>query len=105
MTAPTLKPSHKSIQTYYEALRAYHDHQVTHEGAVETAFQRLLADTARSHGWHLVPKLSMKRGGKGIAPDGTLRDEFNLDPGYWEQVHERLFQNRQVVFDVKLPKP
>lgn len=83
-TTGTIKPTHKALQSYYAALQAYSDQQVTHEGAVETAFQQLLGETAKSHGWSLVPKLSIKRGGKSLIPDGTVRDEFNLHRGYWE---------------------
>jgi hypothetical protein len=57
---------------------------VEHEGALETAFSRLLADTARPHGWTLIPKLSMKGKKGNIAPDGTLRDEYELKRGFWE---------------------
>ena len=42
-----IKPKHKSIVEYNAALRAYSDRNVTHEGAVETAFLRLLAETAK----------------------------------------------------------
>lgn len=84
MPAAPIQPTHKPIRDYYAALREYSGQHVTHEGAVETAFSRLLADTARPHGWLLIPKLSMRVGGKTIAPDGTLRDEFNLKHGYWE---------------------
>jgi type I restriction-modification system DNA methylase subunit len=80
----TLKPSHKPVQRYYDALAEYAGHGIAHEGAVETAFQQLLAETARSNGWHLVPKLSIKVGGKTVIPDGLIRDEFNLHRGYWE---------------------
>ncbi len=79
-----IKPTDKTIKTYHAALQGYSDERVTHEGATETAFQRLLADTAKSHGWFLIPKLAIKRGGKQIIPDGTLRDEFSLHRGYWE---------------------
>ena len=82
--ADTLKPTHKAIKAYREALDAYAGQQVTHEGATETAFQRLLSDAARAHGWMLVPKLGIKRGGKSITPDGTVRDAYNLHRGYWE---------------------
>ena len=75
--ADTLKPTHKAIKSYREALDAYAGQQVTHEGATETAFQRLLSDAARSHGWMLVPKLGIKRGGKSITPDGTVRAPWN----------------------------
>jgi hypothetical protein len=33
-----LKPTHKAIQRYYQALRTYSDQHVSHEGALETAF-------------------------------------------------------------------
>ena len=45
MPAATLKPNHKAIQAYYAALETYKEHHVKHEGALETAFSRLLADT------------------------------------------------------------
>ena len=65
MSVPGLiKPADKTIKSYHATLQGYSDEQVTHEGATETAFQRLLADTAKSHGWFLIPKLSIKRGGK-----------------------------------------
>ena len=79
-----IKPTDKSVKAYYATLRAYRDQDVTHEGAVETAFQQLLTETARRRGWMLVPKITVKRGGKSIIPDGTVRDEYNLHRGYWE---------------------
>jgi hypothetical protein len=82
--AGQIKPTDKAIKAYYATLEAYAGQDVTHEGAVETAFQQLLTDTARGLGWMLFPKLSFKRGGKTIIPDGTLRDAFNLHRGYWE---------------------
>ena len=54
-----IKPTDKSIKTYYAALQGYSDEQVTHEGATETAFQHLLAETAKLHGWFLIPKLAI----------------------------------------------
>jgi hypothetical protein len=77
-----LKPNHKAIQHYYETLQTFSDQKVTHEGATETAFSRLLADSAHAHGWTLIPKLPMRVGAKHIAPDGTVKDEFNLKLGY-----------------------
>ncbi|MBI3467477.1 MAG: hypothetical protein HY000_31090 [Planctomycetes bacterium] len=46
-----IKSTDKAIKTYYQSLDAYSERQVTHEGAIETAFQRLLADTAKLRGW------------------------------------------------------
>ncbi len=89
-----IKPTSKPIQTYYAALQSYGAQGVEHEGALETAFQRLLADTARLKNWTLIPKLKMKVAGKLIFPDGTLRDDFNLPRGYWEakDTHDDLDQ-------------
>src|SRR5439155_2956364 len=82
-TAP-IKPTHKAVKQYYAALQSYRNHQVTHEGALETAFGRLLEETAKSHGWKLIPKQRLKVGKSSIAPDGTLRDLFNMRCGFWE---------------------
>src|SRR5713226_6743404 len=85
MAHPTaLKHTHKVIQQYYAALQVYRDQHVHHEGATETAFSRLLADTAKPNGWTLIPKLPLKVGGKSVVPDGTLRDDFELKRGFWE---------------------
>ena len=84
MTAHSIKPVHAAIKTYHAALKTYADHGAAHEGATETAFSRLLADTAKVVGWTLIPKQPMKVGGKTIYPDGTLRDPYNLPRGYWE---------------------
>jgi hypothetical protein len=78
-----IKPTHKAIQQYYQALQSYSEHHVKHEGALETAFQRLLADTAKPHGWTLIPKQKLRVGKKNIFPDGTLRDMFTRR-GYGE---------------------
>jgi hypothetical protein len=79
-----IKPTHAAVKAYYEALAAYAARGATHEGATETAFSRLLADTAPAVGWTLIPKQKLKAGGKTIFPDGTLRDAYNLPRGYWE---------------------
>ncbi len=84
MTAPSIKPTHQAIKAYYEALQTYATHGAAHEGATETAFSRLLADTAKPRGWTLIPKQALKAGGATIYPDGTLRDLYNLPRGYWE---------------------
>ena len=42
-TAPAVKP--KDLTAYYAALEAYEKQGVTHEGALRSAFQNLLAET------------------------------------------------------------
>jgi predicted helicase len=83
-TASHLKPTHPAIKAYHAALKVFAEHGAEHEGATETAFSRLLADTARTRGWVLIPKKQLKVGGKTIYPDGTLQDENFLRRGYWE---------------------
>lgn len=79
-----VRPTDPAIKAYHAALSAFAAHAADHEGATETAFSRLLADTARPHGWTLIPKKGMKAGGKQIYPDGTLQDGNFLPRGYWE---------------------
>ena len=69
-----LKPSHKAIKAYYQALAVYHERGVNQKGALETAFGRLLNDTAKADGWTLIPKEKLKVGTHTIFPDGSLHD-------------------------------
>ena len=78
--ALTVKPKPKDITEYYTALDAYEKQGVTHEGAVRSAFQNLLAETGRRVGWTLIPELQKDS----IRPDGTFRDDYFLNRGYWE---------------------
>lgn len=77
-TAPAVKP--KDLTAYYAALEDYEKQGVTHEGALRSAFQNLLAETGRRTGWTLIPELASGS----IRPDGTFRDEYFLNRGYWE---------------------
>ena len=79
-----IKSTHKAIQNYYQTLREYREHGVGHETALRSAFQNLLAETAKTRHWLLVPEQSNRAGGKRVVPDGTLCDEHNLHRGYWE---------------------
>ena len=74
------KPKSKDLTDYYAALEAYEKQGVTHEGALRSAFQNLLAETGRRTGWTLIPELASGS----IRPDGTFRDEYFLNRGYWE---------------------
>ena len=75
---PTQK---KAIDHYYQELAAYQEKKVTHETAVRSAFQNLLATFAQSANWVLIPEQTLANGKR---PDGTMRDSFNLPRGYWE---------------------
>ena len=69
------------VEQYYRELAAYREQDVTHETAVRSAFQNLLANFAPAVNWLLVPEEPLANGKR---PDGTLRDTFRLPRGYWE---------------------
>ena len=80
-----LKPTHKSVQNYYEALRQFKTIDVSHEGAVRSAFQNLLEHCGRQFGWKLVPEWPIKRDrAHSLRVDGALVDEYRLTHGFWE---------------------
>jgi hypothetical protein len=51
---------------------------------VRSAFQNLPAETGRKAGWTLIPELTLDANGNSIRSDGTFRDEFTIERGYWE---------------------
>jgi len=84
MKSATVKPTHKAVKQYYQALEEFAAQGVGHEMAVRSAFQHLLEETGRKAGWTLIPELSVD-GRKGtVRPDGTFRDDFQMRRGYWE---------------------
>jgi predicted helicase len=80
-----LKPTHKPVQNYYDALRQFKTIGISHEGAVRSAFQTLLEHCGRQFGWKLVAEWQIKRNhGHPLRVDGALLDEFRLTHGFWE---------------------
>jgi len=79
-----ISPHHRAIRRYYASLQAFRDQNVESELNLRPAFEFLLTDTAKLHGWTLVPELSQKTAGSLVRPDGTLRDANSLPRGYWE---------------------
>src|SRR5437870_758635 len=79
-----LKPTHKPVRNYYEALCQFKSIGVSHEGAVRSAFQTLLEQCGRQFGWKLVPEWLKKDGSHHIRIDGALVDEYRLTHGFWE---------------------
>jgi predicted helicase len=87
MTSLNLKPTHKPVKAYYEALAQFEKLGVKHEGAVRSAFQTLLEHCARQAGRTLVPEYQLKRKtGRPIEPDGAIVDALSqvLRYGLWE---------------------
>ncbi len=80
-----LKPTHKPVRTYYEALEQYARLGVVHETAVKLAFHQLLESCGRQFNWTLVSEWAYKRPQKQpIRIDGALVDDYNLARAYWE---------------------
>jgi predicted helicase len=80
-----LKPTHKSVQHYYEALSQFKTIGVSHEGAVRSAFQNLLEHCGRQLAWKLVLEWPIKRDrAHSLRVDGAMVDEFRIPHGYWE---------------------
>ena len=114
MTSLNIKPTHKPIQDYYDALDQFDQLGFTHETAVRSAFQSLLQHYGRAFNWTLVPEHSMTpliRGARGvknkrIVIDGALIDSFQLSHGYWEakDIHDNLPIQVQRKFDAGYPR-
>ena len=80
-----LKPTHKPVAAYYQALAQFKSLKVSHETAVRAAFQNLLDECGRQFGWKLIAEWPIKRAGRAAARvDGALVDEFRLTHGFWE---------------------
>jgi hypothetical protein len=59
-TERPLKPTDPAIRAYYAELEAYSRQGVLHEGAVSSAFEKLLRECARRRGWTLIPQLELR---------------------------------------------
>jgi hypothetical protein len=84
-----LKPTHKLVKSYYEALGQFGQLNIDHEGAVRDAFQALLKGCGHQFDWILVSEYQFQR--KNLHPlriDGALIDTFRLARGYWEAKDE-----------------
>ena len=87
MPPTPIKPTHKAIKAYYEALKAYARQDVGHESALRSAFQNLLDETGRRMRLDPDPRTRRDRRGaegKTVRPDGTFRDDYYITRGHWE---------------------
>ncbi len=102
-----LKPTHKPVQNYYEALRQFEALGVRHETAIRFAFQTLLDHCAHQHDWHLVPEWEIRRPRQHpLRVDGALLDNFRLTHGFWEakDIHDDLRREARRKFDAGYPR-
>ena len=80
-----IKPTHKSIKTYYAELEKYAQHGVENEGTVRAAFQNLLQHYCHQSDLTLLcEKTQYTPEKRRITPDGEVVDAFGLPHGYWE---------------------
>lgn len=101
-----LKPTHKPVRQYYEALDRFGELGVTHETAVRAAFQALLEACARQARWTLVLEWPLRRNGHSLRVDGALVDPYRLVHGHWEakDSHDDLEKEVQKKFDKGYPR-
>jgi predicted helicase len=102
-----LKPTHKPVREYYDALEQYAKLGVVHETAVKLAFHQLLVSCGQQFKWTLIPEWSYKRAKKQpVRIDGALVDDYNLARAYWEakDSQDDLRQEVQKKFAVGYPK-
>ena len=107
MPTLNLKPTHKAITAYYDALDRYRQHGVTHETAVRAAFQALLEACAKQRNWTLICEQTLRIPGQNpIRLDGALLDEHSLPRGTWEAkgVHGNLLTEIEKKFDAGYPQ-
>ena len=77
-----LKPTHKLVKNYYEALGQFGQLNIDHEMAVRNAFQNLLAGCGTPVRLDAVPEYAIKRPKlHPIRIDGALLDTFRLARG------------------------
>ncbi len=96
------KQRDKAIKQYYAALKVYRDQNVKHEGALQTAFQQLLADVAKVHHCALIPQQPYKK----LRPDGTVRDIlWDRAMGYWEAKDTNDNLDKEIAAKIKIGYP
>jgi hypothetical protein len=102
MSSFPLKPTHKPVKAYYDALAQFQKHGHTTEGNTRSAFADLLKRCAPAYHWHLVEEYQFKGTGKTGAPgdrssspgqkqslraDDALIDDLTLVHALWEAKH------------------
>jgi hypothetical protein len=107
MTDLDLKPNHKAVKDYYAGLKEFDRHGVTHEGAVRSAFQRLLEHCSGKVGWTFIGEYSYPRKGRNPASiDGGMVDAFTIPQAFWEakDTKDDLAKEVQNKFSVGYPR-
>jgi len=108
MLTLNIKPGHKSVKAYYEAISSLSELGVSHEGAVSPAFASLLRHCANQFNQTLIEKYPLKTSNHDhiLFIDGALVDSFNLVHGFWEAKDTSDDLNKEIKkkFDSGYPK-
>ncbi len=107
MATLNLKPTHKPVKAYYDALQQFAKLGVSHELAVKDAFADLLKACCQQFDLTLIPEKSIKLpNGKSIRVDGALVRDETLQYGIWEakDSHDKLDREVKQKFAVGYPK-
>ncbi|VXD21577.1 DNA or RNA helicase of superfamily II [Planktothrix serta PCC 8927] len=107
MAALNLKPTHKPIRAYYDALQQFAKLGVSHELAVKDAFADLLKACCPQFELTLVPEKQIKLpNGKSIRVDGALVRDGSIRYGVWEakDSQDKLEREIKQKFAVGYPK-
>ena len=85
MSLFSLKPTHKPVKAYFDALALFGKHGHGTEGNTRSAFADLLKRCCAPYDWHLVEEFRFKGTGKqDLRADGALVDQLTLVHGIWE---------------------
>ncbi|HZK75541.1 MAG TPA: hypothetical protein VFD13_01420 [Candidatus Kapabacteria bacterium] len=102
-----IKPTHKPIRQYYEALAEFEKHGAVKETSVRAAFQEILTTYARKLGWSFIAEygLTLKNGNAGSV-DGAVLDPWSEVKGYWEakDLGDKLRKEVDKKFSIGYPK-
>ncbi|MGL4498687.1 MAG: N-6 DNA methylase, partial [Planktothrix sp.] len=107
MATLNLKPTHKPIRAYYDALQQFAKLGVSHELAVKDAFADLLKACCPQFELTLVPEKQIKLpNGKSIRVDGALVRDGSIRYGVWEakDSQDKLEREVKQKFAVGYPK-
>jgi len=92
-----VKPGDRLIKGYYEALSQFGTLDASHEGAVRSAFQNVLAGYSKKLDWALVPEYRIKLPrAQSVVVDAAILDEWKFKHGFWEAKDEHDDLEREV---------
>jgi len=102
-----LKPNHKQVKDYYNALDIYARHGIAHETAIKNAFQSLLVYCCKQMQLDFIEEYPYIRLQKHKARiDGAFLDKFTVPQGYWEAKDSQDDLAKEIVkkFELGYPK-